>query len=362
MRKTLLIGNGPSATSMKLGKEIDEFEGVVVRFNAYDIKGFEEYVGTRTDEWVTCSTHPRWWKDYDKVWLVNYARKRDDFILKHLRKRYPDCEDIPEWAWDYVQTITPMIAPSSGAVVAAYYQRDSEVYIYGFDFFLAKRHHYGNDEAYCYHNATEEQRYFGKLLRLGKVKPFHDYLRKLNYHIFEAGIKVEREKYEWIYAGGDDDYGHRNHGRNTYPLIEKLHPNTLLDVGCGKGEFVEWCNKRGIKAVGLDFASGYGIPGDVLNMPFPDKSFDVVTAFDVLEHLKPEELAVALAELKRVTNGPIIVSVGYGPSRIKTPDSWVELHPINDKDEEQWMDALSLIGVVEKWGIDYYGRPFFVIK
>jgi hypothetical protein len=43
----LLIGNGPSVLNHKLGTIIDGYEDVV-RFNNYQIKGYEEYVGTRT--------------------------------------------------------------------------------------------------------------------------------------------------------------------------------------------------------------------------------------------------------------------------------------------------------------------------
>ena len=53
MNEVVLIGNGPSAVKEKLGSVIDTFE-TVVRFNTYRIDGFEDYVGTKTDIWVTC--------------------------------------------------------------------------------------------------------------------------------------------------------------------------------------------------------------------------------------------------------------------------------------------------------------------
>ena len=64
-------------------------------------------------------------------------------------------------------------------------------------------------------------------------------------------INCERDKYLWIYSYPKTSYGKTNHGRNAYPIIKRLAPATLLDVGCGKGQFVEWANSQGIKAVGI---------------------------------------------------------------------------------------------------------------
>lgn len=40
--------------------------------------------------------------------------------------------------------------------------------------------------------------------------------------------------------------------------------------------------------------------GDVLNMPYPDATFDSVLLISILEHLKPEEQPVAMREIQRV--------------------------------------------------------------
>ena len=40
MNRILLIGNGPSALSRKMGKEIDNFDGTVARFNYFVTKDF----------------------------------------------------------------------------------------------------------------------------------------------------------------------------------------------------------------------------------------------------------------------------------------------------------------------------------
>ncbi|MEO0498299.1 MAG: class I SAM-dependent methyltransferase [Pseudomonadota bacterium] len=89
-------------------------------------------------------------------------------------------------------------------------------------------------------------------------------------------------------------------GRRATQRLKRLRGflregDRLLDIGSGGGEFVYLATRRGIKASGIDPASdylsfardAYGI--DVQDTEIaalePDRSFDVVTMFHVLEHL-----------------------------------------------------------------------------
>lgn len=167
-------------------------------------------------------------------------------------------------------------------------------------------------------------------------------------------IKCERDKYLWIYSYPKTGYGKVSHGRNAYSIIERLAPDTLLDVGCGKGGFVEWTKTKGIDAVGIDFASGYGIEGDILDMPFADNSFDIVTAFDVLEHLLPKDLERGLSEMNRIAKRLWLLSIGYGSSTKKMGDDIVlKLHPISTRNREWWIPRLEKYGDLKYEGTVY---------
>lgn len=174
-------------------------------------------------------------------------------------------------------------------------------------------------------------------------------------------ISCERDKYLWIYnESGNRSYGKRNHGYFAYDIVENLAPKSLLDIGCGKGLFVEWAKTKNINAVGLDFATDYDVQADLLEMPFSDNSFEMITAFDVLEHLLPENLGQGLDEMFRVTKQWWIISIGYGPSKIKTLEGFIQLHPISTRDKNWWIPKLSQYGTIEKKGATRKGNPYLI--
>ncbi|MBN2585276.1 class I SAM-dependent methyltransferase [Patescibacteria group bacterium] len=99
-----------------------------------------------------------------------------------------------------------------------------------------------------------------------------------------------------------------------------------MDIGCGAGlnmDFLKrWGDVVGIdqSEVALSLARQYGAveKGDALNLPRPDEVIDLITAFDVLEHL-PDD-GKALREWYRVlkSGGYVAISVPayqwlYGP-------------------------------------------------
>ena len=91
--------------------------------------------------------------------------------------------------------------------------------------------------------------------------------------------------------------------------------HSVLDVGCGDGQFLRWL-PDGYQKVGLDFSrealSHVGaskVQATVEALPFPDASFDLVTCFEVIEHLSSQVFDAAVRELERVSRRYIMVSV-----------------------------------------------------
>jgi SAM-dependent methyltransferase len=100
--------------------------------------------------------------------------------------------------------------------------------------------------------------------------------------------------------------------------------NTVLEIGMGEGEVADRVRQRypAASMVGLDLPDEalraqwrerglIGVFGDAASPPFPDQSFDLVLAIEVLEHLP--EPHTALAQLARVARGDVVVSVPREP-------------------------------------------------
>jgi SAM-dependent methyltransferase len=90
-------------------------------------------------------------------------------------------------------------------------------------------------------------------------------------------------------------------------------PQRGLDVGSADGPSVGWLRGTGCRWVSLDIDPRGLTPGDICGsatrLPFSDGAFDLVAAFDVIEHCDPED--AALAEVSRVLapGGRLLMSV-----------------------------------------------------
>src|SRR5690349_1024653 len=69
----------------------------------------------------------------------------------------------------------------------------------------------------------------------------------------------------------------------------------ILDVGSADGPSVGWL-RGGTRHASLDLdprgLGRNGVCGSALSLPFADASFDIVAAFDVIEHCDPEQDAL----------------------------------------------------------------------
>ena len=97
----------------------------------------------------------------------------------------------------------------------------------------------------------------------------------------------------------------------------------IADIGVGEGFCLERFLPDGHRAIGVEYRHDKAtvakqridgllpILGDAGMLPLPDRSADLVTSIEVLEHLVTDEPAVA--ELARICRGRCVVSVPWEP-------------------------------------------------
>lgn len=126
-----------------------------------------------------------------------------------------------------------------------------------------------------------------------------------------------------------------------------------LDLGCAYGYLVAEAAAGGFDAVGVDVsayalararheapaAGGRVLRGVADRLPFADATFDVVSAFDVLEHLHEPE--PALAEIARVVKpGGVLVGATPDPLYFHGDE---ETH-FSERPPSYWIDRLRALG------------------
>jgi SAM-dependent methyltransferase len=167
----------------------------------------------------------------------------------------------------------------------------------------------------------------------------------------------EKLRYDNAYASGTYAPAQGLHSWkaifNKFPHIKEI--KTVLDVGCGFGQGIAMCRKKGIEAWGIDISDKLDTYWAVANIcrfckvasadeiPFPDNSMDLVTSFDMLEHIPEEAVLSVLKEMRRVTKEYIIATISLVPAVNKMIDG-SEPH-ICIKPIDWWVEKLKEAGL-----------------
>lgn len=85
----------------------------------------------------------------------------------------------------------------------------------------------------------------------------------------------------------------------------------VLEIGVGSGLVHWYLENCGLDITTLDITLQLQpqVCGDVTRIPFRDNAFDLVAAFEILEHIPYEKTLIALSELQRVTRQHVVISV-----------------------------------------------------
>ncbi|MEA5597537.1 class I SAM-dependent methyltransferase [Rivularia sp. UHCC 0363] len=142
---------------------------------------------------------------------------------------------------------------------------------------------------------------------------------------------------DFYFAFEEQFRGSRDEIKNrlaTYiPFVEKAvldaENAAMLDIGCGRGEWIELVSNKGFKSYGVDISHAMvaecqnlglnAVAGDALQhlRSLPDNSLAVVSAFHIIEHLPLEKLIFLIDESLRVLHpGGILILETPNPENL----------------------------------------------
>ena len=125
----------------------------------------------------------------------------------------------------------------------------------------------------------------------------------------KSGIQVSKEHYYNNY----DDINRFISYFYQVDLAKRLKPKRILEIGVGNKTVSNYLKQQGFKVTTCDFDENLepDYTADLRKLPFENNSYDVVLAYEILEHLPWEDVDTALKELHRVSKKYVIISIPY---------------------------------------------------
>lgn len=149
------------------------------------------------------------------------------------------------------------------------------------------------------------------------------------------------------------------------PWIVRHHlanAKTVLDIGCGDGALMVKVNyDKKYEVTGVDLyrpslrkAKGTGVYkktvlSDLKKLKFKQKSFDVVLASQVIEHISKKDGLKIISSMEKIARDKVIIS---------TPNGFVPFEPFESKDDNPLQNHRSgwEIKEMQKLGYKVYGQ------
>ncbi len=153
---------------------------------------------------------------------------------------------------------------------------------------------------------------------------------------------MNQDEQRFNYLGERSYFGYLYRNCYLYPRFRKRLGGSVLDVGCGIGDFLKFMRSAvgvDINPFNVEYCRVRGLTAHLIDKPvypFGDMSFDSAVLDNVLEHL--DDPLPTVREIYRMLrrNGTLIVSVpgrrGFG----------------RDEDHRRFYDEASLVDLLEK--------------
>lgn len=178
----VIVGNGGSLACSGLGPFIDSHD-IIIRFNAFELKGHETDVGTKATHWFTVMHPRRDWRNglpWTEIWTHSWERlpSRCQTFQRHREIQRCPVQKVPHTFLDEMSSAanTPYRSWSTGALAVwgmLAYARLECVNLAGFDWWREPTppHHYSDTVPRgTLHQPAEEWKLMNALLKQGRIK------------------------------------------------------------------------------------------------------------------------------------------------------------------------------------------------
>lgn len=106
----------------------------------------------------------------------------------------------------------------------------------------------------------------------------------------------------------------QKHYHETLLWIDEFNPKNVLDYGCGRGERIHAFRYYGIPSYGFDISeyaieNACGLAKGFTSTDLPERTYDLVICYDVLEHLTPKEITDTLEKIRKYASNIVLFSI-----------------------------------------------------
>ncbi len=170
--RMVVIGNASTVLKHEFGNLIDKFDEVV-RFNEFQIKGFEKFIGTKTTIWVRNSALDL--KNQDKVQFKQILLQSVEFPNQYtdhaIYNQYPKIgDDVLKEIRNHVDA--QGVNLSTGIQALGHFSRQHKIWIHGFDSFAVQELYFEKMDGL--RHSRNERNYIDFLKSEGRVQELID--------------------------------------------------------------------------------------------------------------------------------------------------------------------------------------------
>jgi SAM-dependent methyltransferase len=161
--------------------------------------------------------------------------------------------------------------------------------------------------------------------------------------------------------------------RRMMKLLPQSHGGKLLDIGCGRGDFIQYAARYGWDVEGVDllrWRTSHKVPirvGNFVEMDLPARHYDVITAWAVLEHVrKPSEFFEKVSHLLKDDGRFIFIVPNFGAPGMRvscTEDIPRHLQLFTPKAINKYLNRVGMTALAAYHRADIYrAYPFGLVR